>query len=111
MAAKLRRLIELLQHELSVRRLEQEITSRTQQRMSKQQREHLLRKQLRSIQRELGEEGEGGSETAELRKQVEGTPLSARGAPGGGAGAGAAGAIPPISPEYGIIRGPTWTGC
>ena len=76
MAAKLRRLIELLEHELSVRRLEQEVTSRTQQRMTKQQREHLLREQLRSIQSELGEEGEGGSETAELRKRVEQTPLS-----------------------------------
>ncbi len=108
--AKLRRLVELLEHELSVRRVEQEVASRTQQRISKQQREHLLREQLRSIQSELNEEGEGSSETAELRKRIEETPLSARGTPRGGARAGPAGADPlPSRPSSGLRAG-TWTG-
>ena len=54
--AKLRRLIESLQHELAVRELGQKITDETRERMSKAQREYYLRKQLRAIQRELGEE-------------------------------------------------------
>ena len=104
--AKLRRLIELLEHELSVRRLEQEVTSRTQQRMTKQQREHLLREQLRSIQSELGEDSEGGSETAELRKRVEGTPLSPEARREAERELQRLEQIPPISPEFGIAELP-----
>ena len=102
--AKLRRLVELLEHELSVRRLEQEVASRTQQRMTKQQREHLLREQLRSIQSELGEEGEGGSEAAELRKRVEETPLSPEARREAERELQRLEQIPPISPEFGIAR-------
>ena len=104
MAAKLRRLVELLEHELSVRRLEQEVASQTQQRMTKQQREHLLREQLRSIQSELDEEGEGGSETAELRKRVEETPLSPEARREAERELGRLEQIPAISPEFGIAR-------
>src|SRR5215207_3860100 len=56
--AKLRRLIEILQHEESVRELGQQIAAETQGRMTKQQREYFLREQLRSIQQELGEGGD-----------------------------------------------------
>jgi len=104
-AAKLRRLVELLEHELSVRRLEQEVASRTQQRMSKQQREHLLREQLRSIQSELNEEREEGSETSELRKRVEETPLSPEARREAERELARLEQIPPISPEFGIARG------
>src|ERR671932_1103286 len=54
--AKLSRLVELLQHEIAVRELGRKITSQTQERMSKAQREYFLREQLRSIQRELGDD-------------------------------------------------------
>src|SRR6266850_1660272 len=64
--AKLRRIIELLQNEVSVRELGQKITAETQQRMSKSQKDFFLREQLRSIQRELGE-GDDNAELAELR--------------------------------------------
>jgi ATP-dependent Lon protease len=104
-AAKLRRAIELLEHELSVRRLEQEVASRTQQRMTKQQRDHLLREQLRSIRSELGEEGEEGSELAELRKQVEETKLSPEARREAERELARLEQIPPISPEFGISRG------
>src|SRR4030088_847732 len=68
--AKLRRLIELLQYEVSVRELGEKITSDTQQRMSKAQKDFFLREQLRSIQRELGE-GDDNPEIAELRQRLE----------------------------------------
>ncbi len=103
--AKLRRLVELLEHELAVRKLEQEVSTRTQKRMTKQQREHLLREQLRSIQTELGEEGEGGSEIGELRKRIEETPLSSEARREAERELARLEQIPPMSPEFGIARG------
>jgi ATP-dependent Lon protease len=79
-SAKLRRLVDLLQRELAVRELGRKITTDTEERLSKKQREFYLREQLRSIQRELGEEEEGGSQVAELRRRIEeaGLPEEAR---------------------------------
>src|SRR5207253_3222171 len=76
----LRRLVELLQHELAVREIGRKIATETQERMTKQQRDFVLREQLRSIQRELGEDEEGGGEVAELRRRLEaaGLPEEAR---------------------------------
>jgi ATP-dependent Lon protease len=79
LAAKLRLLVDLLQHELAVRELGRRIQAETQERMTRQQRDFLLREQLRSIQSALGEGGEG-QETADLRRRLEsaGLPEEAR---------------------------------
>jgi ATP-dependent Lon protease len=69
--AKLRRLIDLLQRELAVRELGRKIATETEERLSKKQREYYLREQVRSIQHELGDESDGGSEVAELRRSIE----------------------------------------
>ena len=66
---KLRRLVELLQSEVATRELGRKITADTEQRLSKTQREYLLREQLRTIQKELGGE-EGDGEAAELRRRI-----------------------------------------
>jgi ATP-dependent Lon protease len=78
--AKLRRLVDLLQRELAVRELGRKITSDTEERLSKKQREYYLREQLRSIQRELGEDREGDEQAGELRRRIEeaGLPDEAR---------------------------------
>jgi ATP-dependent Lon protease len=78
--AKLRRLVDLLQRELAVRELGQKITSDTEERLSKKQREYYLREQLRSIQRELGEDREADAQVGELRRRIEeaGLPDEAR---------------------------------
>ena len=68
---KLRRLIDVLQREVAVRELGRKITTDTEQQLSKKQREFYLREQLRSIQRELGEEEGGGGGVAELRRRIE----------------------------------------
>ena len=73
-ATKLRLLVQLLQHELAVRELGRRIQSETQERMTRQQRDFLLREQLRSIQSALGEGGEG-QETADLRRRIESAGL------------------------------------
>ena len=66
------RVLDYLFKRLEVLRLSREIDARTQAKMSEQQREYLLREQLKSIQRELGE-GEAGNaaEIEALRKEIE----------------------------------------
>src|SRR5699024_6099877 len=62
---RLDRVSELLDHRLEVLRLSNKINQRTQESMNERQREVLLREQLRSIQKELGEED---SKTAEIQE-------------------------------------------
>src|SRR5262245_51560501 len=103
-SAKLRRLIDLLQRELAVRELGRKITSETEERLSKKQREFFLREQLRSIQRELGEEGEGGDGIAELRRQIEEAQLPDEARREADRELDRLGSIPEASPEHGLIR-------
>jgi ATP-dependent Lon protease len=74
-SAKLRRLIEILQHELAVRRLMHRITAATAEEISKDQKEHILRKQMESIERELGNDGPEHSDLRDLREQANRLPL------------------------------------
>ena len=73
----LRRLVELLQHELAVLQVQQHIRSETVEQISKSQREHVLREQMRAIQRELGEGDPAAAEVRELRRRAEGVQLPA----------------------------------
>ena len=103
-AAKLRRLVDLLQRELAVRELGRKITSDTEERLTKAQRDHYLREQVRSIQRELGDEEGGAGEIAELRRKLDeaGVPEEARREADRELGRLAS--LSPASPEYGMIR-------
>src|SRR3979409_2418026 len=68
---RLDKVLTMLAQRIQVLRLSKEISEQTQQSLSSQQREHLLREQVRQIQKELGE-GDGKSvETAELRAAIE----------------------------------------
>ena len=77
---KLRRLVDVVQGDLSVREIGRKIASDTEQRLSKKQREFILREQAKTIQKELGEEGEDDTEVAELRRRIDeaGLPDEAR---------------------------------
>ena len=69
-----KRLDTVLSHLVSrieVLRLSREISDQTQERLSKSQRDMLLREQLKTIHEQLGENGEAGSEIAELAKAVD----------------------------------------
>src|SRR6516165_9766330 len=61
-------------------KLSKQIGEQTQQSLSSQQREHILREQLRHIQKELGEGDEKSVEIAELRDAIEkaGMPKEAK---------------------------------
>ncbi len=59
-----------LAHEVQVLELRSKIASQTQTEMSKQQREYLLRQQLRAIQQELGEKDPQQAEIEMLRERL-----------------------------------------
>ncbi|MGD9614307.1 MAG: endopeptidase La [Alphaproteobacteria bacterium] len=69
---RLERVSELLSYRLEVLRLSRQIHDRTRETMDERQREFLLREQLKTIQKELGEgEDAKSQEIAELRRKVE----------------------------------------
>ncbi len=68
--ARLDKLLELLSHRVEVLRLSREIDERTKESIDAQGRKHLLREQMRTIQKELGEGEEGAEDFAELEKSI-----------------------------------------
>jgi ATP-dependent Lon protease len=101
---KLQRLVEIVQQELAVRELQQQITSDAQEKISKTQREYILREQLKSIQRELGEEDAEQAEIQELRNQLEAAQLPEEARKEAFRELSRLERLPAISPEYGMIR-------
>ncbi|TMH35175.1 MAG: AAA family ATPase, partial [Betaproteobacteria bacterium] len=68
--ARLDKLLELLSHRIEVLKVSKEIDERTKESIGDMNRKHLLREQMRTIQKELGEGEEGGAEIAELDKAI-----------------------------------------
>ncbi len=60
-----------LSHELQVLELRNKIATDARTEMSKEQREYLLRQQMRAIQQELGEKNSDQAEVQMLREQIE----------------------------------------
>ncbi len=102
-ASKLRRLVDLLQKELAVRELGRKITTETEERLTKKQREYYLREQLRSIQRELGEEEGGGSEVTDLRHRIDEAGLPEEAKREAERELSRLAGLSPASPEHGMI--------
>jgi ATP-dependent Lon protease len=100
--ARLRRLVDLLQHELAVREIGRRITTETQKQMNKAQRDYFLREQMRAIQQELGEGGDQ-SEADKLRRRVEEADLPEEARREAERELNRLTNMPPASPEYGII--------
>jgi ATP-dependent Lon protease len=68
---RLDKVLTLVAKRIEVLKLSKTIGEQTQQSLSSQQREHILREQLRQIQKELGEGDEKSAEIAELRELIE----------------------------------------
>ncbi|MBN1809741.1 MAG: endopeptidase La [Planctomycetes bacterium] len=73
---RLTHISKLLSHELQVADLGNRIQKEVQEKMSKGQREYLLREQLKAIQKELGEEEGKDVAVEELRKKLTAASLS-----------------------------------
>src|SRR5512141_2013693 len=67
---RLDKLLELLSHRIEVLKVSREIDERTRESIDDTNRKHLLREQMRTIQKELGEGDEGAAEIAELEKAI-----------------------------------------
>jgi ATP-dependent Lon protease len=74
--ARLRRVDALLRRELEVTSMQAEIQSQAKEEMSRGQREHYLREQLRAIQSELGETDQRHEEIAEYRQKLDDAGLT-----------------------------------
>jgi ATP-dependent Lon protease len=69
---RLERVSAMLEHRLEVLRLSRQISDRTKETIDDRQREFLLREQMRTIQKELGEGDDAKSqEIAELRRKID----------------------------------------
>ncbi len=67
----LRSLHSYLSHEVNVLELRNKIASDARSEMTKEQRDYMLRQQMRAIQQELGEKGNEQAEVEMLREQIE----------------------------------------
>ncbi len=103
-AARLRRLSEILARELEVISLGSKIQSQVQEGIDKGQREYYLREQLRAIQQELGEGDEQQAEITELRERIEAAGLPEQAAKAAARELGRLERLPPAAAEYGVIR-------
>ena len=68
--ARLDKLLELLARRIEVLKVSRDIDERTRESIGDVNRKHLLREQMRTIQKELGEGDEGAAEIAELDKAI-----------------------------------------
>ena len=82
----------LLGHRLEVLRLSRRISEQTKESMDERQREYVLREQLRTIQKELGETDAKQVEIQELTEAIATSEDAARGRDAGPEGVAAAGA-------------------
>src|SRR5262249_36976553 len=68
--ARLERLLEVLARRIEVLKVSQDVAQRTREAITDVNRKHLLREQMRTIQKELGEGDESAAEIEELEKSI-----------------------------------------
>ncbi|MCM2356644.1 MAG: endopeptidase La [Geobacteraceae bacterium] len=75
-AARLEKLLALMESEIEILQIEKRIHARVKKQMEKAQREYYLNEQMRAIQKELGGKDEFKEELRELEEKVNKLPLS-----------------------------------
>ncbi|MFQ5435512.1 MAG: LON peptidase substrate-binding domain-containing protein, partial [Anaerolineae bacterium] len=101
---RLQRISIMLAKELDVLELEDQIHSQVQQEVERSQREHFLREQMRVIQGELGEKDVFSQELHELKDAIAKKELPEAVRTRVEKEVARLSAMPPMSPEVGIIR-------
>jgi len=93
-----------LSHEVQVLALRNKIASEAETEISKEQREYLLRQQMRAIQQELGEEGPEQAESALLRDRLAQADLPDEVRKEADRELKRLQKLPPAAPDYHVIR-------
>jgi ATP-dependent Lon protease len=101
---RLDKVLSLLVRRVEVLKLSKAIGEQTQQSLSSQQREHVLREQLRQIQKELGEGDDKTAEIKELREKIEKAGMPKEAQDQALKELKRLERMPEASPEYGMIR-------
>src|SRR5215813_673016 len=101
---RLDKVLGLLAQRIEVLKLSKQISEQTQQSLSSQQREHILREQLRAIQKELGEGDEKSGEISGLRESIAKAGMPKEAEEQANKELKRLERMPDASPEYGMIR-------
>ncbi|HEY6012321.1 MAG TPA: LON peptidase substrate-binding domain-containing protein, partial [Nitrospirota bacterium] len=101
---KLTKLMQTLNREIEVLELGRKIQGQAKDQMQKAEREYLLRQQLSAIRKELGEEGDEGSEMKNLREKIEEAKLPPEAEKESKRELGRMEKLSASSPEYSVIR-------
>ena len=101
---KLKKISAILQREVELLELGTKIQSEVQNKMTKGQREFVLREQLKAIKQELGEEDEVQVEIKEFREKIEAADLPDYVLKEAEREMNRLEKVPTASPEYGVIR-------
>ncbi|HET6883037.1 MAG TPA: endopeptidase La [Pirellulales bacterium] len=102
--AALRLIYENLRHEAQVLELRQKIAMQAQNEMGREQREYMLRQQMRAIQEELGEQSPEQADSAELRRRLEEADLPDEARKEAQRELGRLERLPTAAPDYQITR-------
>ncbi len=103
-ADALRLLHSYLAHEVQVLELRNKIASDARSEINKEQKDYLLRQQLRAIQQELGEKNPEQAETDQLRERLEKADLPDEVRKEALRELGRLEKLPPAAPDYHVIR-------
>jgi ATP-dependent Lon protease len=98
------KLLGLLANRIQVLQLSKEISDQTQNTLSSQQREHILREQLRQIQKELGDEDVKAAEIKELAEKINKAGMPKEAEEQASRELKRLERMPEASPEYGMTR-------
>lgn len=99
-------LVSILTAELEMLKIEDEIDEKVNETISKSQRKYFLQEQIRTLQKELGEDDEfgTGNEVAKLREAVERAGMPEHALAKANEELERLRKTPPMSPEYGVAR-------
>src|SRR5579863_10039324 len=103
-AEALRMMHRYLMHEVQVLELRNKITTEARTEMSKEQKDYLLRQQMRAIQQELGEKGGEQAEAQQLRERLEKANLPEDILKEATRELDRLEKLPPGAPDYNVIR-------
>src|SRR5262249_15430547 len=68
---RLRKVLQFLSRQLEVLKVREKINTQVQEEMGRNQREYVLRQQLKAIKEELGELDEGGGDLEEFKEKIQ----------------------------------------